>query len=116
MKTICFDFDGVIHSYQQKFTIPEAIPDPPVAGAFDFIQECLDGGFCVAVFSTRSKTESGLKAMVQWFVDNGFKNTHHLIFPTDKPMAVLYIDDRAFEFRGVFPRLEWVNKFKPWNK
>jgi len=115
-KTICLDFDGVIHSYQQKFTTPETIPDPPVPGAFDFINECLDHGYLVAVFSTRSKTESGVRAMIQWFKDNGCKDTEFISFPTDKPMAILYIDDRAFEFRGVFPRMEWLDRFKPWNK
>lgn len=118
-KTICIDFDGVIHSYMLPFTTPEKISDPPVRGAFEFIKQCLKEGYVVAVFSSRSRSPSGLVAMKEWFVRCGYgdyEDVNELEFPTDKPMAVLYIDDRAFHFKGEFPSLSYVNNFIPWNR
>lgn len=37
-------------------------------------------------------------------------------FPLMKPPAFLQIDDRAITFTGVFPTVEEMKEFKPWNK
>lgn len=115
-KTICIDFDGVLHSYTSPWKGAEVIPDPPVPGAFEFIQQCIDAGFAVAVFSTRNFQEDGRRAMKEWFKLHGFSDVLRLGFPLEKPMAILYIDDRAFQFRGIWPTLEYIQNFKTWNK
>jgi hypothetical protein len=37
-------------------------------------------------------------------------------FPTEKPPALVTIDDRAITFTGIFPSLDDIAAFKPWNK
>lgn len=114
--TLCLDFDGVIHSYTSGWQGPNIIPDAPVPGAFEFIQEALQH-FNVAIFSSRSGYEHGRDAMRKWFV-------HHsgdapwicdLTFPTAKPPAWVSIDDRAITFTGEWPSIETLRAFRPWN-
>jgi hypothetical protein len=37
-------------------------------------------------------------------------------FPTEKPAAIMTIDDRAHCFMGRFRPIDWYLNFKPWNK
>lgn len=115
-KTICLDFDGVIHAYTTPWQAAHIIPDAPVPGAFDFITECLDNGFRVAVFSSRSHQLGGTRAMQSWFQLHHFPDTDHIDFPQEKPPAVLYIDDRGFHFQGTFPSMDFLKSFQPWNR
>lgn len=112
---ICLDFDGVIHSYKTKWKGPEVIPDPPVPGAFDAIMGYMEY-FKVHIYSTRSNTIRGIEAMINWFIDHGFDRVGDIYFPTEKPPALITIDDRAITFTGVFPSVDEIKKFKPWNK
>lgn len=115
-KTICIDFDGVIHSYVQPWAGAEVIPDPSVFGAFGFIIACQEAGFQVAIFSCRSHQPGGVQAMVEWFKNYGFMNTDSLDFPVTKPQAVIYIDDRAFLFKGEWPTMHFLETFRLWNR
>jgi hypothetical protein len=123
-KSIVLDFDGVLHSYTSKFRFPWIIPDPPVDGAMQFLQEAVKT-LTVRIFSTRSSNERGLKAMQDWILRWGveqcgedFKATFKkLKFPNGgKPQGHLYIDDRGLQFNGTFPSIEYIENFKPWNK
>jgi hypothetical protein len=117
-KRICLDFDGVVHSYKSPWTNPETIEDPPVEGAFQAIEDYLRAGYRVAIFSARSHEMEGVKAMFDWFNKHGLKPEvlDHLEFPTHKPGAVLYIDDRGYHFRGIFPHVSYIEDFIPWNR
>lgn len=37
-------------------------------------------------------------------------------WPTEKPSAMVTIDDRALTFDGTWPKIEALKAFKPWNK
>ena len=37
-------------------------------------------------------------------------------FPTEKPPAMVTLDDRAITFKGIWPDLDELLKFRPWNK
>jgi hypothetical protein len=116
-KTICVDFDGVIHRYDSGWKGATTIPDPPVAGAFDWLKAlALDNRFEVCVYSSRSKEEGAIYAMKTWMLEQGFDRDAitHLQFPTQKPAAWMTIDDRAFCFEGDFPSVEWLLRFRPW--
>lgn len=138
-KTLCVDFDGVIHSYSSGWKGLTEIPDPPVPGAFEFLTRAVEADFVVCIYSSRSKGNShikvnepftpvqsasikldmtGVKAMRAWFVEHGLAADvlSRLKFPLVKPAAMMTIDDRAVCFNGVFPTLEWIDSFKPWNK
>lgn len=111
--TLLVDFDGVIHSYASGWKGEAVIPDPPVPGAFDFLDKALDD-FQVAIYSSRSKTKEGLQAMKAWFRVHGFVRVTELGFPAQKPPAFLTIDDRALCFTGVWPSIDEIKTFKPW--
>lgn len=114
------DFDGVIHSYESGWQGGDVINDPPVEGAFDFLQRAMKH-FDVQVYSARTGLPGGLWAMKRWFgrhkwwplEDDGSPGM--LKFPEQKPAAFLTIDDRCFHFQGIWPDPEELTRFRPWN-
>lgn len=115
-KTLCIDFDGVIHSYISGWKGPSTIVDLPVPGALDWLDALIvSQQYEVCIYSSRSKDPGGVDAMKAWFEENEF-STDNLSFPTEKPAAWLTIDDRAICFRGTFPSMLEIEHFKPWYK
>lgn len=119
MQTLCVDFDGVIHSYNSPWVDAVTIPDAPVKGSFEWIEAMLPF-YEVAIYSSRSKTPGGINAMIEWFTRNGLPPhvMTKLTFPAEKPAAVLYIDDRAWQFNGpgTLPTRADIEGYKPWNR
>ena len=137
-RTICVDFDGVLHSYSSGFKGPGTIPDPPVAGAIGWLVGMInDDRFRVCIYSSRSKFPEGVKAMRHWLTqwttrylmamtmptagvpegsvsDLAFELLSALEFPTRKPASFLTIDNRALCFEGTFPSPEEILSFRPW--
>ena len=131
---LCIDFDGVLHSYSSGWKGPRNIPDPPVPGAIDWLRFLLTDAECrcsmaprfkdfdVCVYSARSRYIGGRRAMKRWlgrqFEEAGYysKLVELIRFPLMKPPAFLQIDDRAMTFTGVFPTVEEMKAFRPWNK
>lgn len=116
-KTLCVDFDGVLHSYASGWKGAAVIPDPPVKGAIPWLV-LMTSHFDVAVFSSRNHQDGGVVAMARWLEDNGLpaEVLARISFPTAKPAAHLTIDDRAVRFDGEFPTVEEVSSFRPWWK
>lgn len=122
---ICVDFDGVIHSYKSGWKGVDVIADEPVPEAFDWLSDLIeqhnsgaDSAPWPVIYSSRSKSPEGIKAMKEWFAIHGFPAEYLAVleFPTQKPPAYLTIDDRAICFQGVFPSASEMLNFKPWNK
>ena len=114
-KTVVFDFDGVIHSYKSGWKGKTIIPDPPVDGIVEALKEIHENGYEIIVVSTRSATPEGIKSVWAYlshigaspYVDN---------VTTEKPPAIVYIDDRAICFDGQPETLlKKIQSFKPWN-
>lgn len=118
---LCLDFDGVIHSYSSGWKGAAIIPDPPVAGAIDFIFRALDH-FKVVIYSSRSGQPDGIYAMRKWlrryWLEAGIAGDieMQIEWPTEKPAAMITIDDRALTFDGTWPNIEDLKTFQPWNK
>jgi hypothetical protein len=114
---LVLDFDGVVHAYTTPWESPTVIADGPVPGAFAFIEQALTV-FDVAIYSSRSATREGIKAMMFWFVDHGcdLDVVQRLKFPQEKPSAFVTLDDRAITFTGQWPRIADIQNFRPWNK
>ena len=110
--TLCFDFDGVIHWYRNGWKGVAVIDDEPVPGAKEFIENA-QNYFKIVVYSSRSSSEAGIKAMQNWMEKNGFPTVS---FAKEKPKAFLTIDDRAVQFTGKWFDPEELLNFKPWNK
>ncbi len=115
--TVAIDFDGVINSYKSGFVATDQIPDPPVDGAFEFIEMLLNEGFEVNIYSTRNAWTNGREAIRSWCLEHGMsKETLEKIYlPADKPIAKVYIDDRAWTFDGIWPDVREIEYFKPWH-
>jgi hypothetical protein len=124
---LALDFDGVLHSYTSGWKGADVIPDPPVPGAIAFLCEAIEH-FDVQVFSSRSNQTGGIEAMQRWLAKHW--EAHHqeppvdflslvrttIGWPTEKPPAMVTIDDRAITFTGVWPAIDDLLSFQPWNK
>jgi hypothetical protein len=129
---LCVDFDGVINSYNSGWVEADFIPDPPVPGAMRFLADALDY-FTVKIFSSRAVgNDAGVRAMATYIrywsrrCDDLTEEEANAIanricfdkdaFPKEKPPATVTLDDRAITFTGVFPTMDELRGFKPWNK
>jgi len=114
---IAIDFDGVINSYKSGFVAIDRIPDPPVRGAFEFIEEMLEAGYKVSIYSTRGQSEKGRTGIIKWLEKHGMsaETIKKLNIAKTKPIAKVYIDDRAWTFTGGWPSLRQMDTFEPWH-
>ena len=121
---LCLDFDGVIHSYVSRWQGATTIPDPPTEGAIAFMLAALDK-FDVVIFSSRSNQPGGIAAMQGWLKEHAGQAWHEspagpgiesVRFVTEKPPALVTIDDRAITFTGQWPEVSTLLAFKPWHK
>lgn len=113
-QTVVFDFDGVIHSYTSGWQGVGVIPDLPVPGIKEAIDNIRAAGYEVVVVSTRCSTREGLKAVRDYLWEHRIKVD---AVKMEKPPAIVYIDDRAICFDG-HPEtlLAKIVNFTPWNK
>lgn len=113
-QTVVFDFDGVIHSYTSGWKGCAVIPDPPVPGIKEAIDQIRSAGYEVVVVSTRCAYVQGHGAVKAWLLDHEI-NVDDVRM--EKPPAIVYIDDRAICFDGKPSELlTKIQTFKPWNK
>jgi hypothetical protein len=118
---LCVDFDGVLSAYINGWQGIDVINEEPVPGAMEFLINAVKV-FKVNIYSSRSEKPEGIKAMRQWLCDHlteleeGFETYMSLYFPTSKPPALVSLDDRTITFNGVFPSIDTLIEFKPWNK
>jgi hypothetical protein len=115
---LCLDFDGVCHSYTSGWQGAASIPDPPVDGMWEFLEQAIDV-FEIHIFSSRTHQHGGKQAMFQWFLkwadtDKRQGISTMLLFPLEKPSALVTLDDRGILFTGTWPNVEELRKFKPW--
>jgi hypothetical protein len=109
MKTLAIDFDGVLSAYT-GWKGDMAPLDPPLPGAIEFLEACVAHGFAVTIFTTRPE-----QLVSEWLEAHAPQIGYSQIGITNKkPPAWLYIDDRCFLFKGTFPSMEEIDKFKAW--
>lgn len=88
-RTIALDFDGVLHAYSKGWQ-DGTIYDPPMPGAVNACK-ALAENFELIVFTTREN----LLAVSAWLYEHKFPA---ITVTNRKPLAVVYIDDRALRF------------------
>lgn len=116
-KTICFDFDGVIHAYGQGWHTGE-IYDLPVPGVLDCIRGLMAKGHPVVICSCRNphrirawmegvapdiRTDflPPFSELCDWNSNPLFWNDATKVLVTRiKPSAAIYVDDNAMEFKA----------------
>lgn len=113
-RTVVFDFDGVIHSYKKRYVSAEIIPDEPVEGIREAIDDIKAAGYEVVVVSSRASSTEGRKAIIEYL------KKYKIVVDDikwEKVPAICYIDDRAICFQGdPSTLLSQIRSFKPWNK
>lgn len=126
-KTICVDFDGVIHSYSSGWKGTTNIVDPPTPGSREFLATLLNRQWDVVIFSTRARWFWGRMAIRSWIREHwesdwheaptGWPGFESIKITAHKPPALIYLDDRAVRFDGDFPKMDELTILeKPWNK
>jgi hypothetical protein len=114
-KLILVDFDGVLHSYKSGWQGVDVIPDPPIEGAIEWLEQ-LTEVFDVRIFSARCNDAKGIHAMIAWFYKHDISHSAmtKIKFEPGKPSAFLIIDDRAINFGGLFSEPGRLAQFEPW--
>ena len=92
IKTLCCDFDGVLNLYSGTFN-PDEMPAPR-PGAKEFVDTMTIIGYKVIVHTTRPRN-----LVVPWLQKHGFGDVE---YSETKPVATVYLDDRAVCFEGNF--------------
>ena len=95
-RTVCLDFDGVLHSYRSGWRGSTVIPDPPIHGTREAVAR-LREQYRVVVYSARCRTPEGRGAVELWLRKHDIQVDEVCDF---KPPALVYVDDRAIQFRG----------------
>jgi len=119
--TVAIDFDGVLHRYSEGWKDGQ-IYDEPVEGSREALQAMKDLGWKIYIFSTRSnklyhkdQEKAHDQAMKTWLEHHGIP--YDRLWNFGKPMADVYIDDRALTFRGDWKAtLHEAQNFSPWNR
>jgi len=92
--TICLDFDGVMNTYDGWKGVNELFQ--PREGLKAFLVKLQEKNYRVVIHSTRNPTK-----IISWLMKYDLGNLVQEV--TDKkPSALVYLDDRALKFEGVF--------------
>jgi len=114
-KTLCFDFDGVIHSYVSGWKCAAVANDEPVKGIKELIDKLIKIGYRIVIFSSRCQSGDGICCIIDYCMK--YKIMFHEI-AAFKPPCYLTIDDRALCFNGneIDSLIDKIESFVPWYK
>lgn len=109
--TIAFDFDGVIHRYSRGWQDGN-IYDHPTKGIDEVISKLRKNGYKVVIYSTRGATKKGIREIKDWL------EKYNIVVDdicSEKPIASMYVDDRAIPFNGNCETLlKDIDRFQVW--
>jgi len=120
-KTICIDFDGVLHNNIEPWTNARVINGDALPGTITWLNmliHSLPKDYNIAIYSCRNPAFRGVHAIKKWLFLYGMseENIAKLSFPIYKIPAHVTIDDRVLQFGGKYPDIQTILTFKPWNK
>jgi hypothetical protein len=111
---VALDFDGVINSYKSGWQGADKT-DEPVEGAADGLNNLLDEGLKVVIYSTRAETAEGQQTIKDYLHNLIGDRADGIEVSSGKPIATVYVDDRAVTFTGDWEAMpERIGKFKSW--
>jgi hypothetical protein len=106
--TLAIDFDGVLHRYT-GWTGDTKL-SAPIPGAVDFCCRAKER-FHLVVYSARAADPEQKRAIGYWLSQHGFPVMYVV---SEKPPAIVYLDDRAWLFNGVWPDIDALVAFRAW--
>lgn len=133
--TIAVDFDGVLYARSSKDFGNMTFEGEPVPGAMNFLRHLIKP-FTVIIFSARFAADNADECIQEcktWLLQHMYQDSENaarrgkprydhgevvaqLQFTAVKPMARIFLDDRAICFDGVFPTIPSLLAFKTWDK
>ena len=100
MNTICFDFDGVLSSYDGW---KDGAIGEPILNGVKLAKLCHEAGYKIVINTCRTHPQHGagnqreqFLAIKKWLYDN--KVSYDWVEMKGKPIADVYIDDRGMYF------------------
>lgn len=96
-KTICIDFDGVIHPYTKGWVGIVPDDEPPIKGIAMELAKLKVLGYSVVIFTTRAQTDVGSKYVKEYL------DKYSIVYDRITAIkfgAIAYVDDRAIFFDG----------------
>jgi hypothetical protein len=118
-KTICIDFDGVISHYDGWKGI--GIFGEPISGVKESLEHIREMGWQIIIHTTRGEVNH----IDGYMKDHGIPYDHINYNPQQfehmnqgKPIADVYIDDRAIRFTGEWNAdlVQEILNFSPWHR
>ena len=107
-KTILFDLDGVLNTYNGEYD-KDCIP-PIKEGAYELIRD-LSENYKIVIFTTRNSLIAS-----KWIIENGLEQYVDNVTNVKEP-AYLIIDDRCIKFDGDYNELRRkIDTFQVWYK
>lgn len=112
-KKLAIDFDGVIHTYDMGF-YDGTCYGKPMPGALDALRE-LSKEYEIVIFTAKAKPDrplingkTGVELVSEWLDKYGVLDCVSSI-TSEKPRAVLYIDDNAYRFENWKNTITFIN-------
>jgi len=114
LKTIAIDFDGVLHTYDKGYFDGTCYGNP-VPGAIEAIRE-ISKEFKIIIYSAKAKPDrplvngkKGTALVEEWLKKYEIFDCISSI-TSEKPRAILYIDDNAYRFDNWHNTLSFIKK------
>lgn len=113
--TICIDLDGTLAEYHGWTGEFSPIGDP-LPGAWEFCQELRRRGWRIIIHTCRGNVVE----VANWLIEHGIEHdgincsAHNAPGSSAKPIADVYLDDRAIRFEGSFDGLLERIDERPW--
>jgi hypothetical protein len=109
---LAIDFDGVIHNASKGFHDGTCYGDP-LPGSLDALKQ-LAGKYRIIIFTAKAKPnrplvngKTGTELVSEWLDNHGVLGCVTEI-TSEKPRAILYIDDNAYRFENWVDTLEYT--------
>lgn len=110
---IAIDFDGVIHNFDKGYHDGTCYGDP-IEGSLNALKE-LSKTYNIIIFTAKSKPnrplvngKTGRELVSEWLEKYGVLDCVSEI-TSEKPRAMLYIDDNAYRFENWVDTIKFVN-------
>lgn len=105
---LAIDFDGVIHDHTAP--IKGKRMGEPLSGSKEALDDLIDKGFRIVIYSVKARTPSGNAAVRGWL--DYWDMPYHEVTAL-KPNADVYIDDRAVRHESWNQTMQFINSNYP---
>lgn len=115
-KNLAIDFDGVIHNDNEGFKDGTIYGDP-IEGSLEAIK-MLSENFNIIIFTAKAKPDrplingkNGIQLVKEWLIKHGIE-TYISEITSEKPRAILYVDDKGFRFDNWDNTIQFIKSMK----